>query len=69
MEYFHKNLRVTIMYKDYDFKSIIQTFKLAKCSPLKYSLFYVPVSLEDNFQAVWDTEDITILSLPGVFSM
>lgn len=43
------------MYEDYDFKSIIQTFKLAKCSPLKCPLFYVPVSLLGNFQTTWDT--------------
>lgn len=40
------------MYKDDDFKSIIQTFKLAKCSLLECPLFYVPVSLEDNFQTI-----------------
>lgn len=32
------------MYEDYDFKSITQTLKLAKCSPLKCPLFYAPVS-------------------------
>lgn len=47
---FFKCLGVNRTYEDCDRKSIIQTSKLAKCSPLKRPLFYVPASFENHFQ-------------------